>query len=88
MSETVPLDSVVLPPVKLPPVIFPEIVALSPVISCATTELMTVNPAIDRVARCENDRYCQYSDCIHSRGRGFTNIKSYIKLMTIIAKRS
>ena len=50
MSETVPLDSVILPPVTLPPVIFPDIVALSPVISCATTELMTVNPAIDRIA--------------------------------------
>ena len=50
MSETVPLDSVILPPVTLPPVIFPDIVVLSPVISCATTELMTVNPAIDRIA--------------------------------------
>ncbi len=81
MSETVPLDSVILPPVTLPPVIFPDIVALSPVISCATTELMTVNPAIDRIAACENGRYCQYSDCIHSRVRGITNIKSYIKLV-------
>jgi hypothetical protein len=48
MPEIDPAASVVLPPDILPPDIFP-IVALSAVI-CASTELMTVSPVIDRVA--------------------------------------
>ncbi|MGB7678336.1 MAG: hypothetical protein WBL49_05960 [Nitrososphaeraceae archaeon] len=39
---------VILPPDILPPDIFP-IVALSAVI-CATTEIVTLNPVIDRIA--------------------------------------